>query len=60
MEKQTVKIEAGDAVTVTGSRVTMNGKPVIIAAQVKKGNETLKLRNDNGVPVWSARGRRGQ
>ena len=58
VEKQTPRIEANDTITVTGSRVTVGGKPAIIAAQVKKGNETLKLRDDNGVPAWS-RGRRG-
>jgi hypothetical protein len=56
IDKQTPKIETDDTITVTGSRVTVDGKPAIIAAQVKKGNETLKLRDDNGVPVWS-RGR---
>ena len=58
IDKQTPKIEANDTITVTGSRVTVDGKPAIIAAQIKKGNEVLKLRDDNGVPVWS-RGPRG-
>jgi hypothetical protein len=58
IDKQTPKIETNDTITVTGSRVTVGGKPAIIAAQVKKGNEVLKLRDDNGVPAWS-RGRRG-
>lgn len=38
---------------VTGSRVTFDGKPAIIAAEVKKGGETLKLRDEKGRPVWS-------
>jgi hypothetical protein len=59
IDKQTQKIEANDTITVTGSRVTIDGKPAIIAAEVKKGNEVLKLRDNNGVPAWS-RGRRGQ
>jgi uncharacterized protein YcfJ len=58
LEKQTPHIEANDTITVTGSRVTVDGQPAIIAAQVKKGNEVLKLRDDNGVPAWS-RGQRG-
>ena len=58
IDKQTPKIDTNDTITVTGSRVTIAGKPAIIAAQVKKGNEVLKLRDDNGVPAWS-RGRRG-
>lgn len=58
IDKQTPRIETSDTITVIGSRVTVDGKPAIVAAQIKKGNEVLKLRDDNGVPVWS-RGRRG-
>jgi hypothetical protein len=58
IEKQTPKIETNDTVTVTGSRVTVGGGPAIIAAQVKKGNEILKLRDENGTPVCRHGGRR--
>jgi hypothetical protein len=34
IDKQTPKIEANDTITVTGSRVTVDGKPAVIAAQV--------------------------
>jgi hypothetical protein len=53
IERQDVKLEPGDAVQVKGSRVTFQGTPAIIAAEVKKGDEVLPLRNDSGVPVWS-------
>ena len=56
IDKQTPKIETNDTITVTGSRVTIDGKPAIIAAQVKKGNEILKLRDDNGDPGVETRG----
>jgi len=59
IDKETPHIEPNDTITVTGSRVTVGGKPAIIAAQVKKGNEVLKLRDDNGVPAWSRAGQRG-
>jgi hypothetical protein len=49
-------IGAGDKVTVTGSRVTIDGKPALIAAEVKIGQEVLKLRDAQGLPLW--RGRR--
>ena len=52
IDKQTPKIETNDTITVTGSRVTVDEKPAIIAAQVKKGNEVLNLRDENGIPVW--------
>ena len=48
-----VKIEPKDKVEIKGSRVTMQGQPVLIAAEVKKGDETLKLRDDAGIPLWA-------
>ena len=58
IENQDVKLQAKDKVEVKGSRVTFGGKPAIIAADVKKGDEVLKLRDDNGFPVWSGWRRR--
>jgi len=58
VDRQKMKFEANDAVEVTGSRVTFDGKPAIIAAEVKKGEETLKLRDASGVPAWAGRGGR--
>ena len=51
IDKQTPRIEANDTITVTGSRLTMDGRSAIIAADINKGNEVLKLRDDNGIPV---------
>jgi hypothetical protein len=53
LEKRKPQLKAGDAVTVKGSRVTMNGKPVLLAAEITKGNEVLKLRDANGRPNWA-------
>jgi hypothetical protein len=54
LENQDVKIIAKDKVEVKGSRITFGGKPAIIAAEVKKGDDVLKLRDDTGYPMWSA------
>ncbi|MEW6386215.1 MAG: DNA-binding protein [Thermodesulfobacteriota bacterium] len=53
VDQQEVKLAPGDKVEVTGSRITYQGKPALIAAQVKKDGKTLQLRNANGVPVWA-------
>jgi hypothetical protein len=53
IENQDVKIQPKDNVEVKGSRITFDGKPAIIAAEVKKGGEVLKLRDTSGLPVWS-------
>ena len=57
-ENQDVKIEAKDKVEVKGARTTFAGKPAIIAAEVRKGDEVLKLRDDSGYPVWAGWRRR--
>ncbi|HEY3358480.1 MAG TPA: DNA-binding protein [Polyangia bacterium] len=60
VEQQAPKLAVGDRVAVTGSRITLDGKPTIIAAAVSKGGATLRLRDvDSGVPVWSG-GRRAR
>lgn len=53
LERQDTRIMAGDRVEVKGARVSFDGKPAIIAAEVKKGDEVLKLRDAAGVPVWA-------
>jgi hypothetical protein len=53
VEKQPVKIEAKDILEIRGSRVMSQGKPAIIAAEIKKGDQILRLRDGNGIPAWS-------
>jgi hypothetical protein len=58
IEKQDIKFKPTDKVEVKGSRITFNNQPAILAAEVKKGDKILKLRDGNGVPVWSGWRRR--
>ena len=53
IERLDTKIEKGDKVEVKGSKVTMAGKKVIIAQEVKKGDNTLILRDSAGIPAWA-------
>ncbi len=53
IERLDTKTEKGDKVQIKGSKVIMMGKPAIIAAEVKKGDLILKLRDENGIPVWA-------
>ncbi len=57
VEKQELKIAALDRIEVTGSRITLKGKPAVIAAEVRKGDKVLRLREKNGTPLWGAPGR---
>jgi hypothetical protein len=58
IEKLDIKIEKGDTVEVKGSRVIFQGKPAIIAAEVKKGESVLILRDASGIPAWAGGWRR--
>jgi hypothetical protein len=53
VQKLAIKFVKGDKIELTGARVTVEGKAMILAAQVKKGTESAALRNSTGVPVWS-------
>ncbi len=57
LDKQSVKIGKGDKIEVTGSRIILQGKSVLVAAEVEKGGKTLNLRDKQGYPLWSRRQR---
>jgi hypothetical protein len=58
IENQEIRIMPKEKIEVKGSRITFEGKPAIIAAEIKKGDEVLVLRDSNGFPVWSGWRRR--
>jgi hypothetical protein len=53
VERLDTKIEKGDQIEVKGSRVTFAGKPAVIAAEVRKGDSALVLRDNAGIPAWA-------
>lgn len=58
IEGQAFGIQPGDTLDVTGSRVTFDGAPALIARKVANGARELVLRDDAGLPVWGGgRGR---
>ena len=52
IENQDIKIEPKEMVEIKGRRINFNGKQAIIAGKVEKGNKMLRLRDENGLPVW--------
>jgi hypothetical protein len=53
VDAQAVKLAAGDNVQVKGSRLTgPKGNTAITAVEVMKGDQVLKLRDDQGKPLW--------
>ena len=56
IERQDMKIEEGDTIEVTASKINFNNVPTIIAGQVKKGETILMLRDKDGIPLWAGTG----
>ncbi len=56
--QERVQLARGDRIEVTGSRISVDGKPGIVAKELKKGAVTVALRNDDGTPLWAGHGRR--
>lgn len=60
VERLEARLAQGDKIEVKGSRITFDGKPAIIAAEINRGDETILLRNQAGIPVWSGMGMRSR
>jgi hypothetical protein len=60
LDQQALTFQQGDRVTVRGSRITFDDKPAIIAAEITKDGQTLRLRDPQGIPVWAGGRRRGR
>ena len=56
--EQKLALAAGDAVEIIGSRVTVAGMAGVLAREVRKGDRVVTLRDAQGFPKWSGRGRR--
>jgi hypothetical protein len=52
LEKKAVKVEPKTRVTLTGSRIMIQGRPHLIAAEIS-GDVLLNLRDPNGRPAWA-------
>lgn len=50
--KQGFQLQTGDEVVVTCSKVVYEDKPVLLAREVHRGKQSLKLRNTSGRPAW--------
>ena len=60
LDNQDVQIEKGDRIQVKGSQITFENKPAVIAAEIEKGDDILRLRDNNGFPRWAGWRRRGR
>jgi len=53
LDNQDTKLTKGDQIEVTGSIITYKGETAIIAAEIKRGDQLLKLRDEKGFPYWA-------
>jgi hypothetical protein len=58
LQQNGISFSKGEHIEVTGSQVKYEGSDVIIAREIKAGDKTITLRNDQGFPLWSRRGPR--
>jgi hypothetical protein len=58
LDRVKMVLKSGDQVEVTGSRIpSQKLGEIIVAAEVKSGGKTFKLRDEQGVPVWAGAGK---
>ncbi|OGR26002.1 MAG: hypothetical protein A2139_04895 [Desulfobacca sp. RBG_16_60_12] len=57
LDEKKFAVKVGDTMEATGSQVTLNNQPALIAREVKVKDTTLKLRDDQGLPLWRGMGR---
>jgi len=60
VSKQGFHLNQGDSLEVTGSRVTSDGQTRLLATTVKKDGQTLKVRDEQGMPLWREQDRGGR
>ncbi len=53
LHDQGMAVAVHDELEVVGSRVTIDGKDIVLARSVTKGQVTATLRDEQGIPRWS-------
>jgi hypothetical protein len=54
VDAQALKLAKGDKVEVKGTLLSRSGEAIIVAQEVRRGDEVLVLRDASGVPLWRA------
>jgi hypothetical protein len=49
-------VKVGNTMAATGSQVTLNQQPALLAREVTVNGKTLKLRDEQGIPLWRGMG----
>jgi sporulation protein YlmC with PRC-barrel domain len=52
-EQNNFFVMPGDQISITGSQTTIRSRTVVLASELKKGSQTLALRDKTGKPLWT-------
>ena len=52
-EQKNFFVAPGDEISITGSESKIGSRSVIVASELKKGDQTLQLRDQSGKPLWT-------
>jgi hypothetical protein len=55
VEQANVSLKPGELVKLEGSLVPVNGKLALMVSSLTSGKRHIRLRNEDGTPVWSGR-----
>jgi sporulation protein YlmC with PRC-barrel domain len=55
-EQKDFYVMPGDQISITGSEAKVRSRTVILASELKKGSQTLELRDKSGKPLWAMEG----
>jgi len=50
---QNIALRPGMPLEVTGSQVTLEGNPIIVAREIKLDDRVVKFRDEKGLPLWA-------
>jgi hypothetical protein len=54
LDNQELHLAVDDRVSITGSQIKNNGVEALVAVEVRRNHELLRLRGTDGMPVWVA------
>ncbi len=54
LDNQELHLAVEDKIVVSGSRVKLSGVDTLIVTEVRRGSDVLRVRRDDGTPVWVA------
>ncbi len=58
VESQGFSLAPNDSLEIRGSKLSRNGRPVLVASEVRKGDRVLTLRDESGTPAWGGQKQR--